>query len=318
MSPLYRANVSVARVLSQSAVHVVVGKGGVGKTTVAATLALIAAGYGARVELVELEGRPELRGWFGSPGPLGKDPTVLYESSTGGVVRARYVAPDAALADWLKDHGFGRLLGRLVATGALDIVATAVPGIREVLILGRIKALSREHDGPVIVDAPATGHSVSLLAAPSALAGAARGGTLRHQAEDADRMVRDPTRCQVVLVTQPAELPVAEVVDAAYALEDRAGVALAGVVVNRDEIAPTELRTALAPTVASAYDGGLVAAMEAARAFALTADDERRRQRARLAEQLPLPQWSMPSAPETATGLDALTVLAAALEGARS
>lgn len=285
--------------LARIQVHFVVGKGGVGKSTVTAALALAAARSGLRVLVVELEGRPDLPACFGDPTPLTFAPRTLVDLPSGGRVEARRITPDDALVEWLREHGFRRLVPRLVTSGALEIIATAVPGIRDVLILGKIKALTREGADIILVDAPATGHSVSLLASPAALVAAARSGPIRRQAEEVDALVRDGARCAVLLVTLAEDLPVTEAVQSAFDLEDRAGVALSAVVVNRFDDAPELLRLPLSMSERASLSTVLGTELERARAFTLALADERRAQRDRLALELPLPQVVAPTVATT-------------------
>ena len=128
----YRAHVGFEEMVNKSQVRFIVGKGGVGKTTLTAAIALAAAALGRRVQMIELEGRSELARSFDTEATLGPYPTALFEHESGATVVGRHLAPDAALLEWMSDHGFGRLLPRLRATGAVDIIATAVPGIRDV------------------------------------------------------------------------------------------------------------------------------------------------------------------------------------------
>jgi anion-transporting ArsA/GET3 family ATPase len=300
--------------LLKSQVRFVVGKGGVGKTTMAAALALAGAASGLRVQLIELEGRDELARCFDHDGPLGYHPSTLFEHPSGGLVEARHLGPDEALLEWLREHGFGRLVPRLRSSGALEVIATAVPGIRDVLILGKIKSLARAQVADaLIVDAPATGHSLSLLAAPSSLVHAARSGPIRRQAEEADAMLRDEARCCVCLVTLAAELPVTEAIEAAYDLEDRAGVALSTVLVNQFEGGERELRVALSADECAELGAELAQSLEVARWFTLARLDEEEAQRARLAAELPLGQVVVARLEADSITLDRLYELATGL-----
>src|SRR5579862_2381738 len=221
----------VASFCRQSRVLVVAGKGGVGKTTVTAALARMACHAGLSVLVVELEGKPGVPAAFGQGGTLDYEETVLADGN--GVVRARRITPDDALLEYLADHGMKRISKRLVSSGALDVVATAIPGIRDILVLGKVKSLEREGGADLIlVDAPATGHAMTFLSSAQGLLDAARAGPVRTQASDVVDLLTDPTRTQVVLVTLPEEMPVSEVVEAAYALEDKIGVQLGPVIVN--------------------------------------------------------------------------------------
>ncbi len=198
-----RRRMDVATFCAQSKVLVVAGKGGVGKTTAAAALGMLAAHHGLSVLLVELEGRPALAGAFGASGPLDYEDVELFKG-TAGSVRGRWITPDDALLEYLADHGFQRVSRRLVSAGVIDVVSTAIPGIRDVLVLGKVKQLERAGAADlVIVDAPATGHAVTFLTSASGLLDAARGGPVRAQAADVLEMLNDPERCRVMLVTLP-------------------------------------------------------------------------------------------------------------------
>ena len=216
----------VADFCSTSRVVIVAGKGGVGKTTVTAALAVTAARAGRSVLIVEVEGKSGLPAMFGARARIRGD-----RSRPG--VRARFLTPDAALIDYLVTHGMKRISKRLASSGALDVVATAVPGMKDILVLGKVKSIEESRSADlVIVDAPAAGHAVTFLLSARGLLDAVRVGPIRKQAQDVVSLISDPARCQVMLVTLAEETPVSEVVDTAFAIEDRAGVALGPVVVN--------------------------------------------------------------------------------------
>ena len=138
-----------------------------------------------------------------------------------------------ALDEYLREHGFGRIAKRLSTSGVIDVVATAAPGIDDIVVLGKIKQLERSGDWDVIVvDGPAAGHAITFLTSAAGLRDAVRGGPIRTQADEVLELLGDPTRCQVVLVTLPETTPVNEVVETAFALEDRVGVQLGPVVVT--------------------------------------------------------------------------------------
>jgi anion-transporting ArsA/GET3 family ATPase len=218
----------VAHFCSTSHVVIVAGKGGVGKTTVTAALAVTAARAGSSVLIVEVEGKSGLPTMFDTPA-LSYDELDLDPG-----VRARFLTPDAALVDYLETHGMRRISKRLIASGALDVVATAVPGMKDILVLGKVKSLDETRAADlIIVDAPAAGHAISFLLSPRGLLDAVRVGPINKQASDVVALLSDPARCQVMLVTLPEETPVSEVIETAYAIEDRAGVALGPVIVNQ-------------------------------------------------------------------------------------
>jgi anion-transporting ArsA/GET3 family ATPase len=190
-----------------------------------------------------------------------------------------------------------RISKRLTRSGALDVVATAVPGMRDILVLGKVKQLEQARAADLIVlDAPAAGHAVSFLLSARGLLDAVRVGPIQKQAADVVELLSDPTRCQVLLVTLPEETPVNELVDTAYAVEDRAGVALGPIVVNQC-VPPLALDgditedAALAGLAIPSSEREALAAAARFRADLVRRQDE---QCARLAERLPLPQLRLP------------------------
>ena len=283
---------NVEQFCSASRVVIVAGKGGVGKTTVTAALATTAARAGASVLIVEVEGKSGLASALGIP-------ALTYEEQTVSErLRARTLTPDEALLEYLEEHGLRRISKRLVRSGALDVVATAVPGMRDILVLGKVKALERaEAADLILIDAPAAGHAVQFLLSPRGLVDAVRMGPVRSQAEDVIALLSDPARCRVLLVTLPEETPVNELVDTAYALEDRVGVKLGPVVVNA---VPPDL--AVDGHAAGTDAGALGVTLPPAEATALDTAARFRQERralalaqaARLAERLPLPQLPLP------------------------
>src|SRR5947209_15002495 len=205
---------------SQTRLLIVAGKGGVGKTTVSAALARMAARAGLTTLIVEVEGKSGLAAAFGRRERLTYDEMVL--APGGGPdgaadVRARTLTPDDALLEYLEDHGMRRISKRLTNSGALDVVATAVPGIKDILVLGKVKQLEVQSrtggEGAadfIVVDAPAAGHAVTFLASAYGLLDAATVGPIRAQATEVVALLSDPSRCQVMLVTLPEETPVNE------------------------------------------------------------------------------------------------------------
>lgn len=279
---------------------IVAGKGGVGKTTVSATLARAAALAGLSTLIVEVEGKSGLPVMFGQ-GELGYDEVVLSPGGGpdgAGDVRARTLTADAALLEYLRDHGLSRISKRLVSSGALDVVATAAPGIKDILLLGKVKQLEREGVADLIVlDAPAAGHAITFLQSARSLIDTVNVGPINAQARDVLELLEDHERCQVVLVTIPEETPVNEAVETAYSLEDRVGIGLGPIVVNG--VYPTiEGVTADPVAAAAAADVSLRAgeaqALAAAARFRLDRTALQVEQVGRLEAQLPLPQLRLP------------------------
>jgi arsenite-transporting ATPase len=196
-------------------VVVVAGKGGVGKTTVTALIARLAAGAGRRVLVIELDGKPALR-------------ALLPD------LDVRHISAADALEEYLHEHGFRRIARRLASTGVIDVVSTAAPGIDDLVVLGKIKQLERSgsHD-LIVVDGPAAGHAVTFLTSAAGLRDAVRNGPVGTQADEVLAMLSDPTRCQVVLVTVPETTPVNEMLDTAASLEARVGVRIGPLVINQ-------------------------------------------------------------------------------------
>jgi anion-transporting ArsA/GET3 family ATPase len=282
--------------LTRSKVLIVAGKGGVGKSTTTATLAVLGARLGLSVLAVELEGRGELPRALGIDGPLDWEERLCREDPSGGKVFARRIRPDDALVEWLHARSLGAVVRRLRSSGALEVVSFAIPGIREVLVLGKIKALER--DGTydlIIVDAPATGHAITLLTSPAGLAAAARGGPVRRNAEEVVELLGDPERCRVMLVTLPRELAVDETIEAAYEVEDRAGVALAEVVVNQFRAPDPMLAAPLSAQSTATLDVHVADAIEAARRFEVARERVALAEVERLGEALPLRLLSLPA-----------------------
>lgn len=314
--PLASLAVEVAPFCSSSSVVVVAGKGGAGKSTVAATLAWLAADAGLRCLLVDLEGRPELPQAFGVAGSLGFEPSTLLQRGDGRV-DGRLITSELALVEYFDDHGMGRLGRTLKRSGLLEVVATSVPGLRELLVLGKVKQLEAAGSYDlIVVDAPATGHAVTMLTTPAGMRSAATAGPLRQQADEVAGMLADPTRCRVLLVTLAEELPVSETVEAAFRVEDEAGVALGPVVVNalladRDGLAVPAVEAARMANVQLAPSA--LADLEAARQVQLARVARQRGEVARLRAELPLPTIELPRVPAAEVGPDELAVLGAAM-----
>jgi anion-transporting ArsA/GET3 family ATPase len=322
----------VAAFCRQSRVMIVAGKGGVGKTTMTAALAHLAAQAGLSVLVVELEGRPGVATAFGREIPLDYAGAVLKAAGVApdgdadedptrpippGTVRARVITPDDALLEYLADHGLRRVSKRLMSSGIVDLVAGSIPGIRDVLVLGKVKQIERSGIADlVLVDAPATGHTMTFLSSAGGLLDAARSGPIRAQAAEVVDLLSDPSRCQVALVTLPEEMPVNEAIEAAYQLEDKVGIALGPVIVNGCYPTMAGLHTPAGVAAEAAgvrVDPAVISALDQAREFRLTRQGLQEEQLERLARELPLAQLRVPFVFAASIGPDELESLSAAL-----
>ena len=216
--------------------HVVTGKGGTGKTTVAAALALALASGGKRVLLTEVEGRQGIAQLFDCP-PLPYEERKVAVAPDGGDLFALAIDPEEALLEYLEMFynlkRAGRALKRL---GAIDFATTIAPGLRDVLLTGKVKeSVTRgRRGGPqydaVVLDAPPTGRIARFLNVNAEVAGLARMGPIKGQADSVMDLLRSP-QTAVHLVTILEEMPVQETIDGAGELEE-AGLPVGAVIVN--------------------------------------------------------------------------------------
>lgn len=248
--------------------HVVTGKGGTGKTTVAGALALALAADGRRTLLCEVEGRQGLAQLFDVP-PLPYEERRIAVAPGGGDLFALSIEPKAALLEYLDlFYHLGRAGKMLERMGAIDFATTVAPGLRDVLLTGKVYEAARRRDasGPVydavVLDAPPTGRITRFLNVNEEVVGLAKVGPIRNQASSIMTLLRSP-QTAVHLVSVLEEMPVQETQDAVAELGE-AGLRVGGIVVNmvRDPILP-------ARALASAVQGGLdraevVAGLEAA------------------------------------------------------
>ena len=249
--------------------HVVTGKGGTGKTTVAAALALALAGQGHRTLLVEVEGRQGIAQLFDSP-PLPYEERKVAVGPGGGDVLALAVDPEGALLEYLDMfYKLGRAGRGLRRIGAIDFATTIAPGMRDVLLTGKVYEAVRRRRGKtpvydaVVLDAPPTGRITRFLGVNAEVAGLARVGPIHGQADNIMKLLRSPETA-VHLVTLLEEMPVQETCDAAADLA-AAGLPVGGVVVNAVR-APLLRPSQLTAAAKGRLDAGEVAAgLKAAR-----------------------------------------------------
>jgi len=207
----------------------VTGKGGVGKTTIAAALAQLAASQGKRTLLCEVDAKGDVSGVF-ETGPM-----EFRERKIAPHLWAMSMDTEASLKEYLSLHLKIPLLSRVGPLArTFDFVANAAPGVKEILIVGKLCYEVREqHYDLVVVDAPASGHIVGQLAAPQAIKDLVQVGLVRDQTGWMLDILGDPQQTGVVIVATPEEMPVNETLDLAARLGEETTVDLAAVVVNR-------------------------------------------------------------------------------------
>jgi anion-transporting ArsA/GET3 family ATPase len=210
------------------------GKGGVGKSTMAAATALLAAQQGKRVLLVEVDAKGDVTALF-EHAPVGFTPKEIQPG-----ILAMSMDTEASLQEYLKLNLKVPVLGRLGPMAkVLDFVATAAPGVKEILTIGKIAWEVRESiDGRadhdlVVVDAAATGHIVAQLGAADSIQELVDVGPVRAQTEWMSQILSDPEICAVNVVTTPEEMPVAETIELVERIRTELRTPLGVVVVNR-------------------------------------------------------------------------------------
>jgi anion-transporting ArsA/GET3 family ATPase len=216
---------------------VVTGKGGVGKSTVAAALGTAAAARGLRVIVAEVAARDDVSRAFGEAG----DATFV-ERDLGSGLHHISIDPESALEEYVKDQLPRGLADVLASSRLFAYLVAATPGLRELLTVGKVWELAQpdrrtpgaEAYDLVILDAPATGHGVAVLTAPGTFADAARVGPVARQGGKIQDMLVDPARTAILAVATAEERPVNETLSLRDALRAELGGAqdLAAVVVN--------------------------------------------------------------------------------------
>jgi anion-transporting ArsA/GET3 family ATPase len=207
----------------------VTGKGGVGKTTVAAALALFASEHGRRTLLCEVDAKGDVASFLESK------PTSFTAGEVLPNLWAMSMDTEASLREYLRLNLRIPVVGRIGPLAkAFDFVATAAPGVREILTVGKLCFEVRErHYDLVVVDAPATGHIIGQLAAPQAINELVKVGLIRSQTDWMLDILSDPLQTGVAIVTTPEEMPVNETIELVDRIGKETTVELASVIVNR-------------------------------------------------------------------------------------
>jgi Anion-transporting ATPase len=214
---------------------VVTGKGGVGKTTLAAAIGLLAARRGLRTIIVEVGDQGRLPDLFDHPARQPGVETALQER-----LSSISIDPDRALLEWLQALG-GRVSGRLLASsGTFQYFAAAAPGAKELVSMVKIWELTQGRRWQrraagydlVVLDAPATGNALGLLGSPHTFGAIARVGPVAGQAQRVRELLEDPERTAYVAVALASEMAVTEVLELQDGLRRQHGRTLATIILN--------------------------------------------------------------------------------------
>jgi anion-transporting ArsA/GET3 family ATPase len=207
----------------------VTGKGGVGKTTIAASLGLLGAQHGKRTLIAEVDAKGHLADFF-ETGPTNFQPRQIQPN-----LFAMSMDTEESLKEYLSLQLRIPLLGRIgLLARTFDFVANAAPGVKEILTIGKfVWEVRQDTYDLIVVDAVATGHIIGQLSAPQAINELVKVGLVREQTGWMIEILEDPSRTGVVVVAAPEEMPVNETIELTGRLREETDVDLAAVVVNR-------------------------------------------------------------------------------------
>ena len=247
----------------------VTGKGGVGKTSIAAALADVAARSGRRTLVCEMDAKGALAAALGED-DLGFEPTEVSPN-----LHAMTMSTEDALREYLRLFVKIPLIGRIGPLAkTFDFVADAAPGVKEILGVGKLCFEVREqHYDLVVIDAEASGHIVSQIGAPKVIADLVQVGLVRDQTQWMLDILNDPARTGVAVVTTPEEMPVTESAELLQRLTAETGAHASAVIANRvlpmlfdrrEQVVVEQLESAL-PTLTAAIGPGAPMVLEAAR-----------------------------------------------------
>jgi hypothetical protein len=256
---------------------VVTGKGGVGKTTIAAAIGLAAASSGRRTIVVEVGEESRLPTLFKTAAPEPGMEIALQEG-----LSAVSIDPDRALLEWLQALG-GRISGRVLASsGTFQYFAAAAPGAKELVSMMKVWQLTRASGRGkrggydlVVLDAPATGHALGLLGSPKTFGAIARVGPIAGHTRQVGELLEDPARSAYLAVALASEMAVTEALELQEGLRRQLGRSLSAVVVNG--LLPKRFTTAEIAQIEAAGSGARVSSIARAAAHAATSVHERAR-----------------------------------------
>jgi anion-transporting ArsA/GET3 family ATPase len=316
-------NDEVLQSLLSRRVIFVTGKGGTGKSSIAAALALLAAESGKKVLCVEVDAKGDLCKALGGK-PVGFAPRLIRPG-----INALALSNEESLQEYLRVYfKIPRLVRLTPLAGMFDFIATGIPGIKEVLVIGKIAYEERrvEKGAPVwdiiIVDSTASGYVLPQLGAARSMMQLTRAGMLRSQAEWVDRVVADPARTVLTICALPEEMAVTEAIELHDLARQHAQVAVAACFLNR--VFPIPLTAGdVALLERGADDGKRLEArlggpagplLEGVRlARRLRAESER--QAHQLRARMSVPVIEIPLRPDVPPGLARTRVLAADIAG---
>jgi anion-transporting ArsA/GET3 family ATPase len=304
------------RLLDRTLLYVT-GKGGVGKTTVAASLGLAAAGRGRRTIVCEVAEQDRVSRAFARQGVRREQEVRLADN-----LWAISIDPTAALQEWLARQLGGHAFRVITGSSAFQHFVAAAPGAKELITIAKVWELAQlerwdSHNRTydlVIVDAPASGHGLAMLTAPSTFGEIARVGPVRRQAFRVRDMLADPLRTGYLAVALPEEMPVNETLELEPRLRAAVGLGLDAIVVNG--VYPSRFNAKESEALRAAAENGLpphgLAAVEAALAEHQRARTQRTHVR-RLKREAEAPVTTLPFLFDTEVGLAEYGTLAAKL-----
>lgn len=208
---------------------IIAGKGGVGKTTIAAVLGTLATRHSKRVVIAEVEGKGSLSSLFGV-GPLTPEPTEV-----GPDLYAMNISPEDALEEYFDvQFHMKRIAKPLITSQLMDYATHAAPGLRDILMLGKVwyAATRKKEFDLIVLDTPGAGHAVSMLKSPEGFLHAVPVGPLAGHTRQVLTWLRDPEQVAIHLVSLGEEMAVNETIETTQLMEERIEMDVANVFLN--------------------------------------------------------------------------------------